>query len=575
MADALKNARTLAKTAFTRSANALDEAIKQDAPSVSIQRKLERMQECFKEVENRNDEYQLSLTEPETDQEQWISEISMRFEQMEINADVLEEKRRIEAEKQSEAKKREEQEMRDELRREEERKRQDSNERTKQAGFKIEKLRIEQFDGNLREYPSFKSNFERFLKPNIRKEEEAFVLKSYLAKTVRQDVDMMEEPEQIWKRLDQKYGNRRKLVDTILHDIKQLKLCNDEQPSKTLIMIEVLEKAHRDLKILGMEQEICNATIISSIEEKLPAEIEKEWIKLATDIDENEQDREMFPELLNLLIGFKRRLEYKHSEIRNGMKTMKGSSNVTRTSNEETTTINASRNQCWIHLNEDHPIWRCEIFKKKSPKERADLAKENNACFKCLEVGHISIFCRRNFKCNQEGCGGRHHALLHGSYSSGSSMHTRSKDDVLLQLQIVHARKSDGDIEKTNVLWDAGSTLSFITFEKAKSLNLKGGKEVKLHIEKVGGNTEEMLSREFKIRFIDARGSDVELTLLGIDKISSEVSVVNERILSQMFPAVKGLERPNRGEIECLIGYDYADYHPVKESAMRHLLLLL
>ena len=95
---------------------------------------------------------------------------------------------------------------------------------------------------------------------------------------------MMEEPEQIWKRLDQKYGNRRKLVDTILHDIKQLKLCNDEQPSKTLIMIEVLEKAHRDLKILGKEQEICNATIISSIEEKFPAEIEKEWIKLATDI---------------------------------------------------------------------------------------------------------------------------------------------------------------------------------------------------------------------------------------------------------------------------------------------------
>ena len=120
-----------------------------------------------------------------------ISEISMRFEQMEINADVLEEKRRIEAEKQSEAKKREEQEMRDEFRREEERKRRDSNERTKQAGFKIEKLRIEQFDGNLREYPSFQSNFERFLKPNIRNEEEAFVLKSYLEKTVRQDVDLM------------------------------------------------------------------------------------------------------------------------------------------------------------------------------------------------------------------------------------------------------------------------------------------------------------------------------------------------------------------------------------------------
>ena len=39
---------------------------------------------------------------------------------------------------------------------------------------------------------------------------------------------------------------------------------------------------------------------------------------------------------------------------------------------------------------------------------------------------------------------------------------------------------------KANALWDGGSTLSFITFKKAKSLNLQG-RPIKLGMEVVSG----------------------------------------------------------------------------------------
>ena len=85
----------------------------------------------------------------------------------------------------------------------------------------------------------------------------------------------------MWRRLDKKYGDEGKLVDAIMSEIKKLKSVNAD-PKGTLEMINVIERAHRDLKSLGHEREISNSTIVSMIEEKLPESKEKEWIKTVT-----------------------------------------------------------------------------------------------------------------------------------------------------------------------------------------------------------------------------------------------------------------------------------------------------
>ena len=570
-----KAARTQSKGAFTRSVNALRDAISTEAPTVSIDRKLQRMQECYQEVEKCHQAYQISLTDPDEDADAWITEVSTAFESAEVEADRLRE-RRLELVKKQEIDERKAEEKKAEEKREEEKKAKEQRRERKEMGIKIEKLKIEQFDGELRAYPQFKRNFEKFIVPNLQHGEVAFVLKNYLSKDVRRDVDMLDDQEEVWKRLDNKYGNRRKLVDSILTDIKQLKMCNDDQPLKTLAMIEVIEKAYRDLEMLGMTREINNSTIISSIESKLPSEIEKEWIKLATYLDENNPEEDRFPELLKLLVEFKRRLEYKHSELRSAAKESRGRTYLAKDAydDEVMNRVPVQRNRCWIHPQEDHPIWKCEEFRSKEPKERSDIVKENNACFKCLEKGHIARWCRRNFACNHDGCGGPHHNLLHGGYQAGSSLHTRNKDDTLLQLQLMAAINAEGKSETVNVLWDAGSTLSFVTFKRAKELGLKGRKDIKLQIEKIGGDIEEIWSKEYVMRVVDQEGKEFELLLLGIKKISSDVSKVDERTIREIFPDARGIHRPKSGEIDCLIGYNYADFHPVKERANQHLVLL-
>ena len=57
-------------------------------------------------------------------------------------------------------------------------------------------------------------------------------------------------------------------------DIRKLKRTS-ENPSDILKMINTIEKAQRDLELIGREREINNSTIVSMIEERLPIDVEK------------------------------------------------------------------------------------------------------------------------------------------------------------------------------------------------------------------------------------------------------------------------------------------------------------
>ena len=79
--------------------------------------------------------------------------------------------------------------------------------------IKVEGVRFEMFDGDLRSYGRFKEEFIKHIKPAFKLEEEAFVLKSHLTKEVREEVvNLGEDAVAIWERLADKYGNKRKCL---------------------------------------------------------------------------------------------------------------------------------------------------------------------------------------------------------------------------------------------------------------------------------------------------------------------------------------------------------------------------
>jgi len=219
------------------------------------------------------------------------------------------------------------------------------------------------------------------------------VIKQYLSESVRKDVNNYDSANEIWKRLDQKYGNKQKLIDSIMHDIKGLSNCDNDDDA-TLEMIQLIESAHLDLEKINEESEMQNSTIISIIEQQMPKRMLNEWVEIAVALND---PRQKFNKLLSFLQQWKIRIEYFSSDFRSS----------------PSSTHNKIKHKCWLHKDCEHPIWKCRLFQSLSVKERIELTKSNNACLSCLELGHTSENCQRSFICPENGCTAAHNHLLH------------------------------------------------------------------------------------------------------------------------------------------------------------------
>ena len=123
-------------------------------------------------------------------------------------------------------------------------------------------------------------------------------------------------------------------------------------------------------------------------------------------------------------------------------------------------------------------------------------------------------------------------------------------------------------------MWDGGSTLTFITFNKAKSLNLTG-KPVKLGIEVVGGKTTMMDTKVYQMQIMREYGNPVQIEAYGLDRISSHIDQVDIRQAAKLLRVKPSeINRPSSGEIDLLIGLQYAAFHPVRRKVSGHLILM-
>ena len=224
----------------------------------------------------------------------------------------------------------------------------------------------------------------------------------------------------------------------------------------------------------------------------------------------------------------------------------------------------------------DHPVWRCRTFIEKTAVERYQLVRDNNACYSCLQRGHYLKDCRLGFKCRESGCNENHHKLLHEAHASGLSFHndeiTNSEKDVLLQLQTISGHNGNRVVRKMNILWDSGSTISFITTRGAKVIGLKG-KPTRLQLAKVDGVIENIDTFEYTLYLRDKHENHVRINLFGLEHISTGIEGADISEIAREFMLEDDeINRPSGGEVDCLMGVDYAAHHPYQVKVINHLI---
>ena len=116
--------------------------------------------------------------------------------------------------------------------------------------------------------------------------------------------------------------------------------------------------------------------------------------------------------------------------------------------------------------------------------------------------------------------------------------------------------------------------MSFITFDKAKSLRLHG-KDVKLSLVSIGGQSTIIDSRMYRVKLFNVDDVAVEIEAFGIQRISSEIQKVNVAMIGAILGvSSSAMNRPVCGEIDILIGQQAASLHPVRKKAVGNLILM-
>ena len=143
----------------------------------------------------------------------------------------------------------------------------------------VKKLDPPIFSGDLRDFPNFKDDYERLVVPTYG--QDPYALRQCLAGEALQSVKGLESDyNEMLRRLEQKCGNHRKIVDLIISDLRALKPLVEGNDKGLIKTVEVVERCYLDLRKMNLEAEMDSTNVLGLIERILPHTQKREWIAI-------------------------------------------------------------------------------------------------------------------------------------------------------------------------------------------------------------------------------------------------------------------------------------------------------
>ena len=218
-----------------------------------------------------------------------------------------------------------------------------------------------------------------------------------------------------------------------------------------------------------------------------------------------------------------------------------------------------------------HPIWKCEKFKKMSVEERGQKAKELKLCFKCLSDAHQMRNCSGRL-CDVNGCGKPHHRLLHRPYKNEEQMQNVENVDDVSNLSSMRSSGvlpvipvtigSGSKTLKTFAMCDSGASLSFVDESLMKTLNLTG-QPVDLNVAGIHGASD-ISSKRLRVRIGDQQGKVKEdIMTYSHPDVNAGNRTYNLKKLKEEYPHLSVLKDStiNLKDVKVILGQDCYHLH--------------
>ena len=148
----------------------------------------------------------------------------------------------------------------------------------------LERTRLPTFSGDMTDYYRWKAEWEELEQlgnPQRTAGVTRFHLLASLSDRVKKDLVLSScaSADEMFRRLDNRFGNKAKIVLRISEEVQALLPVKGNNPRKAIELIQTVERALSNLMILGEEDVIKNRWVAQSLESKLPSSLKEKWIE--------------------------------------------------------------------------------------------------------------------------------------------------------------------------------------------------------------------------------------------------------------------------------------------------------
>lgn len=470
--------------------------------------------------------------------------------------------------------------------------------KTKQ--YKLPKIELRKFDGELLNWLPFWSQFEKIHEDPDLHDSDKFQYLVQCMKPGTRGQEFIESYPMSAKNypkaiaaLKERFGKSDLLIEVYVRELIKLIVSNvnpdnaDKLPLSQLY--DKLSAQLRALESLNICTEKNACWLYPMIESSLTGEVLKAWQRSSLFVEEF--DDKTTSRLSNLMKFLKREVEgeerlklakcgFESSDhkIKNRDKPKwdfrskfksKASPNVATAAG-----FYVAKEQACIFCNRAHLSRECYEARMMSLSDKIDRIKSKNCCMRCLFPGHFARNCKNFVRCYS--CGKAHVIAL------CPQMHlkpdTNKEGNAAVTVQATSNQKCSGEValmtlvirvrgnmktKRVRALLDCGSQKSYILKETARELGLDPiSKENVSHTLFGGRNTEPRLLNKYRISLLSTGpkvGQKVEGEVLEQEKLCGEIPRISKEVLFKKLKPCKiwisdiGVACP---KIEVLIGSD-------------------
>ncbi|XP_062704069.1 uncharacterized protein LOC115264003 [Aedes albopictus] len=454
------------------------------------------------------------------------------------------------------------------------------------------------FDGTPENWYSFKSLFKSIMAkyPNETPAMKILHLRNSLEGDAKSKIDQNvvnnNDYEKAWKILENAYEDRRLILDTHIDAILGCANVNKENRGKSIS--ELVETCSKHVDALEGHsypvEGLGELILLNVLYKKLDKETQEQW---EMKVPKGEvPEYEMFIEFLRERGRVLERTNRSQQQVQQSTFQPKQRFAVAgqRASAQSSKSFVQTVTEACPCCQAEHTIYKCQKFQNMDFLERKSVAAKAGLCYNCLKQRHRVNDCQSDQGCKVQGCGRKHHSLLHPNdevrqnqpetrsqspaatdKDSNPAQQERSgpcattmcaqidlaKRQVLLSTAVVLIVGHGGVPVKCRALLDSGSDSHVLSEKLANQLMLKKNRiDIPISgLNDIQTKVKYVVSTQIRSRVNSYTTS--ELDFLVVPKITSSLPLVEVDTTSWKIPEGVKLADPSfhvPGEVDLIIG---------------------